>query len=162
MAFRIGIGYDIHRLTEGRKLFIGGVEIYHHKGLLGHSDGDVLLHAICDALLGASGEVDIGELFPDSDPKFKGISSRELLESVVKMVIDKNFTINNLDAVVIVEEPKLTSFKEKMRQEIARLLQVDQGQVSIKAKTNEGIGKVGQKEAIAAYAVVSLATKENK
>jgi 2-C-methyl-D-erythritol 2,4-cyclodiphosphate synthase len=156
MTIRIGIGYDIHRLVKGRKLFIGGVNIPYIKGLLGHSDADVLLHAICDALLGACASTDIGEHFPDTDPKYKNISSIELLKRTNAVLIKKKFRVNNIDAVIIAEEPKLLSFKRKMQAKIARTLKVGKDAVNIKAKTNEGVDAVGRKEAIASYAVVLL------
>lgn len=160
MQYRIGIGYDIHRLVEGRKLFLGGIEIPYIKGLLGYSDGDVLLHAICDALLGAAGEGDIGELFPNTDPKYRNISSAELLNMVSELLEKKGFTLNYLDTVIIAEEPKLSPFKKQMRGEIARILKVKVDNVNIKAKTNEGTDAIGKKEAMAAYAVVQLISGE--
>jgi len=158
--YRVGIGYDIHLLAEGRKLFIGGIEIPYVKGLLGHSDADVLLHAICDALLGAAGEPDIGQIFPDSDPQYDGIASTKLLERVADLVKKKNFLINNIDSVVIAQEPVLTPFKKLMRQKIAKILGIEESRVNVKAKTNEGIGQVGKEEAIASYAVAGLMIKE--
>lgn len=156
MFYRTGIGYDIHRLIKGRELFIGGVEIPYHKGLLGHSDGDVLLHAICDALLGAVSEGDIGQHFPDSEPKYKGIASRELLIKVYELVKNKGYEINNIDTVIIAEEPMLSSYKKNIRQEIAEILSIKEDAVSIKAKTNEGLGEIGRKQAIASYTVVTV------
>jgi len=160
MEYRIGIGYDIHRLIEGRSLFIGGVEIPYIKGLLGHSDGDVLLHALCDALLGALAMGDIGQLFPDTDPKYYGISSQELLKAVDNLIKEKDYIINNIDTVVIAEEPKLTPFKKHIQEKIAQILKIKENGVNIKAKTNEGVGEIGRKEAISAYAVVTLISKE--
>lgn len=157
MIYRTGIGYDIHRLVEGRKLFIGGIEIPYSKGLLGHSDADVLLHAVCDALLGALGEGDIGEHFPDTDAKYKGISSAELLKKVDSLVKNNGFSVNNIDAVVIAQEPVLSPFKRKIEEKIALVLGVNKDIINIKAKTNEGLGEVGNKEAIVAYAQASLA-----
>ena len=162
MSYHIGIGYDIHRLVEGRKLFLGGVEIPYLKGLLGHSDGDVLLHAICDALLGAVGAGDIGEHFPDTDPKYLGISSAELLSKVKSLIEKRNFFIGNLDTVVVAEEPKLAPFKKEIKETIARILSIKQDCVNIKAKTHEGMGEIGQKEAIACYATVMLITREDR
>jgi len=156
MEYRVGIGYDIHRLVEGRKLFIGGVEIPYVKGLLGHSDGDALCHAICDALLGAISEGDIGEHFPDTDPKYHGISSLELLRIVADLVRKKDYQIHNIDTVVIAQEPSLLPFKKQIRQSLAGTLNIKEDSVNIKAKTNEGLGEIGRKEAIASYAVVSL------
>ncbi len=156
MMFRVGIGYDIHRLVDGRKLFIGGVEIPYVKGLLGHSDGDVLLHAICDALLGAMAEGDIGEHFPDTDPAYQGIKSAKLLEAVAKLLEKKSFKINNIDAVIIAQEPPFLPFKRQIQKNLAGILNINKDYINIKAKTNEGMGEIGRKEAIAAYAVVSL------
>jgi 2-C-methyl-D-erythritol 2,4-cyclodiphosphate synthase len=154
--FRVGIGYDIHRLSEGRKLFIGGVEIPYIKGLLGHSDADALLHAICDALLGAAGAGDIGEHFPDTDPKYAGISSAELLREVAGKVRAKGFSISNVDTVVIAEEPKLLPYKTQIRKRIAEVLNIDEERVSVKAKTNEGLDQVGAKNALVSFATVTL------
>ena len=156
MDYRIGIGYDIHRLVEGRKLFLGGVEIPYIKGLLGHSDGDALLHAICDALLGAVAQGDIGQHFPDSDPKYQGISSTELLKTVADLIKDKDFLINNVDTVIIAQEPVLSPFKKQIQESIAQILKINKSCVNIKAKTNEGLGEIGKKEAIACWAAVTL------
>lgn len=162
MECRIGIGYDIHRLVAGRKLFIGGIEIPYIRGLLGHSDGDALLHAICDALLGAAGEKDIGQYFPDTDLKYQDISSGELLKTVDIIIKKKNYLINNIDTVVIAQEPILSPFKKQIQESIAGILNIEAGKVNVKAKTNEGLGDIGRKEAIAAYAVVMLSPKEVK
>ena len=160
MSYKIGIGYDIHRLVEGRKLFLGGVEIPYIKGLLGHSDGDALLHAICDALLGALGEGDIGEHFPDTDQKYHNLSSVELLKAVKNLVEEKNFVIANVDTVIIAQEPKLVPFKKQIRGKIAQILDIKEDCVNIKAKTNEGLGEIGREEGIAAYAAVAIISKE--
>lgn len=154
MSYRIGIGYDIHRLVAGRKLFIGGIEVPYAKGLVGHSDGDVLLHAICDALLGAIGVGDIGEHFPDTDPRYRDIASIELLKSAYAQLTSRDMVVSNIDTVIIAQEPKLTPFKKPVRERIAGVLGISAERISIKAKTNEGIGQVGRSEAIAAYAVV--------
>lgn len=154
--YRIGFGYDIHRLVEGRKLFIGGVDIPYIKGLLGHSDGDVLLHAICDALLGAVAEDDIGEHFPDADPKYHNISSIELLKKVLDLIKKKDYEITNIDTVVMLEEPRLSPFRKQIQAKIANVLEIKPDCVNIKAKTNEGLGEIGKKEAIASYAIVLL------
>lgn len=156
MEYKVGIGYDIHRLTEGRKLFLGGVEIPYIKGLLGHSDGDALMHALCDALLGALALGDIGEHFPDTDPQYKGIAGSQLLKTVKQLVDKSGYKINNLDLVLIAQEPGLTPFKKQMKQKICALLNLKEDCVNIKAKTNEGLDAVGNKEAIACYAMVSL------
>lgn len=157
MEYRTGIGYDIHRLVEGRKLFLGGIEIPYIKGLLGHSDGDALLHAICDALLGALAEGDIGRHFPDTDPKNLGIRSRDLLKKVMDLMKSKGFKINNVDTIVIAQEPFLLPFNEQIKKSIAGILNIEEGRVNIKAKTNDGLGEVGRKEAIAAYALAIIA-----
>lgn len=159
MRHRVGIGYDIHRLVEGRKLFIGAVEIPYVKGLLGHSDGDVLLHALCDAILGAAGEGDIGDLFPDTDPKYEGISSVKLLKQVLELIDKKNVEIGNVDVIIIAQEPKLVPFKKKIQKKIAELLGVYDDCVNIKAKTNDGLGETGRKEAIACF-VTTIIKKE--
>jgi 2-C-methyl-D-erythritol 2,4-cyclodiphosphate synthase len=153
---RIGIGYDVHRLVEGRKLVLGGVEIPFSKGLWGHSDADVLIHAICDAILGALGEGDIGKHFPDSLPEYKDISSTILLQEVMALVHRRHFQIGNLDTVIIAEQPRLAGYIEKMRETISRLIQQPVSAVNIKAKKGEGLGFVGKEEGIVAQAVVIL------
>jgi 2-C-methyl-D-erythritol 2,4-cyclodiphosphate synthase len=160
MENRIGIGYDIHRLVSGRELFIGGIEIPYIKGLLGHSDADVLIHAICDALLGAIAGGDIGKLFPDTDPEYRGIRSRELLKTVLALVHKKNYKIINVDTVIIAEEPNLSAFKNRIQENLSKIMKIDKNCVGIKAKTNEGLGALGSKEGIACYAVV-LVRKES-
>lgn len=156
---RIGTGYDIHRLVEGRKLVLGGVEIPFEKGLLGHSDSDVLTHAICDALLGAAALGDIGTHFPDNDPRWAGASSLEFLSRVVEMLTEKGYRVHNVDATVMAERPKLRPYVEAIRERLASVLQIDPDSVNIKAKTNEGLESVGRGEAIAAQAVVLLITR---
>ena len=158
---RIGIGYDIHKLVSGRKLILGGIDIPYKKGLEGHSDADVLLHAISDALLGAIAEGDIGQHFPDTDPKYKNVSSVELLKKVYALIQSKDYKINNIDTVIIAQEPKLTPFKDRLQKQIARILGLEENRVNIKATTNEGLGELGRNEAIATYAVV-LITKNIK
>jgi 2-C-methyl-D-erythritol 4-phosphate cytidylyltransferase/2-C-methyl-D-erythritol 2,4-cyclodiphosphate synthase len=153
---RIGCGYDSHRFVTGRKLILGGVEIPFKQGLQGHSDADALIHAICDALLGAAGSGDIGRHFPDTDPQYKDISSRVLLGRVRNVVAAKGFTINNIDATIIMEKPKVTSFVDKMIANIAKVLKIPAADINIKAKTNEGMGFVGRGEGIAVSAVVTL------
>jgi 2-C-methyl-D-erythritol 2,4-cyclodiphosphate synthase len=157
---KIGIGYDIHRLVDDRKLYLGGVEIPYIKGLLGHSDGDALLHALCDALLGAMGEGDIGEHFPDTDPVYQNISSVELLSATSALVKKNNFIISNIDAVVIAQEPNLAPFKKQMRLKISLALEIPEERVNIKAKTNNGLGETGAKAAIASFVAVLLNKKE--
>ncbi len=156
MQYKTGIGYDIHRLVAGRDLLLGGVKIPYEKGLLGHSDGDVLIHALCDALLGALALGDIGEHFPDTDPKYKGIASSKLLKVVKELVDSNGYKINNLDAVVIAQAPALTPFKKVIKQKLCTLMNIQEDILNIKAKTNEGLGAVGNNEAIACYAVASL------
>lgn len=156
MQYKVGIGYDIHRLAGDRKLILGGVEIPFAQGLLGHSDGDALLHALCDALLGALALGDIGEHFPDTDPKYLGIASSQLLKAVKELVDKSGFKINNLDAIIIAQEPKLTPFKKQMKENICALLGINQDVLNIKAKTNEGLGAIGHSEAISCFATVSL------
>ncbi len=154
MSYRTGIGYDVHRFAKGRKLILGGVEIPHSRGLDGHSDADVVLHAVCDALLGAVAKGDIGEHFPPSDAKYKGISSMVLLEKVCAVVAKTGYKTVNVDVVVLAEEPHLKDYKTKMRQHIAGVIGLGLDAVNIKATTNEGLGFVGNKEGIAAYATV--------
>jgi len=153
---RIGTGYDVHRLIFGRKLILGGVVIPFEKGLLGHSDADVLLHSICDALLGAAGLGDIGLHFPDTDPKFKDISSIKLLEKTYKMISEKRFNLKNLDCTVFAQEPKISPFREKMQQNIARAMNVNPNCINIKATTTEGLGMFGRGEGIGAMCVVLI------
>jgi 2-C-methyl-D-erythritol 2,4-cyclodiphosphate synthase len=160
--FKIGIGYDVHRLVKGRKLFLGGVEIPHDKGLDGHSDADVVLHAICDAILGALGKGDIGEYFPNTDKKYRNIASIKLLETVYSFVSKANYTIENIDTVILAEEPKIKSYKPLMKACIAQALKIDEDSVNIKATTTEGLGAIGRKEGIAAYATVLLRKRVKK
>lgn len=156
---RIGHGYDVHRLVEERKLILGGVEIPHVKGLLGHSDADVLTHAIMDALLGAAGLWDIGHAFPDTDPAYKGISSLLLLERVMDMLKEKGFSVGNVDATMLAQKPKLAPYIPRMRENIARIMGVETDFVNIKATTEEGLGFTGSEQGIAAHAVVLLTTE---
>ena len=153
---RIGNGYDLHRLTEGRKLILGGVEIEHHLGLLGHSDADVLTHAIMDALLGGLSLGDIGHYFPPSDPQWAGADSMLLLEQVYNIVKEKGWSIGNIDSVIVAEKPKLKPHLPTMIQSLADKLAIAPDQISIKATTNEKLGPVGREEAICSYAVVLL------
>ena len=156
MATRSGIGYDVHRLVAGRKLILGGVDIPHSQGLEGHSDADVLCHAVADALLGALGEPDIGHYFPPSDPSIRGISSIEILSKVAGIIAERNAEVINLDATLIAEAPKILSHVPAMKENIAGVLSVDISQVGIKATTNEGMGFVGRGEGMAAMAVASV------
>lgn len=158
---RIGTGYDVHRITEGRPMIIGGVEIPYEKGLLGHSDADVLLHAIMDALLGAGALGDIGKHFPDSDEQYRGISSIKLLERVGEILSENNFVIDNIDSTIIAQKPKMAPHIQTMRENIAKALGIEVSQVSVKATTEEGLGFTGNGEGIAAQAVALLSTVDN-
>jgi len=156
--FRIGIGYDLHRLEENRDLIIGGVKIPYEKGLLGHSDADVLVHAIIDALLGALALPDIGTLFPDTDEKYKGANSIELLKQVYSMVKEKGYYINNLDSNIIAQAPKMMPYIPKMKEVLSSVLELDSENISIKAKTKEHLDSVGEKKAIEAQAIIMVYT----
>ncbi|AKE64953.1 2-C-methyl-D-erythritol 2,4-cyclodiphosphate synthase [Microcystis aeruginosa NIES-3806] len=156
MNIRIGNGYDIHRLVTGRPLILGGVEIAHTVGLLGHSDADVLTHAIMDAMLGALSLGDIGHYFPPTDPQWQGANSLKLLEQVNQLIIDKGWQINNIDSVIVAEKPKMKPHLNAMRAKLAATLKINPEQVGIKATTNEQLGPVGREEGIAVYAVVLL------
>ena len=159
--FRIGIGYDLHRLCKGRKLILGGIDIPSSRGLLGYSDADVLLHAICDALLGASSQKDIGVHFPDSDSAYRNISSIKLLKKVAQLLKKLEYSISNIDSVIVAEEPNLGPFKIKMCKKIARVLDLSLKQVNVKATTTEGLGLTGRSKAISAYAVCLIKKDEN-
>ncbi|NCO23892.1 MAG: 2-C-methyl-D-erythritol 2,4-cyclodiphosphate synthase [Candidatus Infernicultor aquiphilus] len=153
---RVGFGYDVHHLILGRKLILGGEIISYEKGLDGHSDADVLIHSIIDALLGAAGEGDIGQHFPDNDERYKDISSLKLLRKTYEILKEKKFAINNIDISVVLEEPLLTPFIIKMKNNIAKVLKISSRRINIKATTNEKMGFIGRKEGIASYCVVSL------
>lgn len=153
---RVGIGYDIHRLVDDRRLVLGGVDIPYIKGLLGHSDGDALMHAVADAILGALALGDIGQHFPNTDSRYRGIASSEIVKTVVKLAFDRGYTVNNADTMIIAEEPKINPFREKMAEAVSAALGITADRVNIKATTAEGVGSIGHGEAIAAYAVVSL------
>jgi len=153
---RIGLGYDVHRLVEGRDLIIGGVNIPYEKGLLGHSDADVLLHAIMDSLLGASALGDIGKHFPDTDSRFKGISSIKLLEEVGKLLSVNGYSINNIDATIIAQKPKMAPFIQQMRENIANALNINLNQINVKATTEEGLGFTGNGEGISSQSICLL------
>ena len=155
---RIGMGYDVHRLAENRKMIIGGVEIPYEKGLLGHSDADVLLHAIMDALLGAAALGDIGKHFPDTDPAYEGISSMKLLEKVGQLLEDNRYVIENIDATIIAQKPKMRPYIDTMRENIAKALLIDVGQVNVKATTEEGLGFTGSGEGISSQAICLVTT----
>ena len=155
---RVGMGYDVHKLVEGRKLIMGGVEIPYEKGLLGHSDADVILHAIMDALLGAAALGDIGKHFPDNDDRYKGISSIELLKQVGKILDDNHYIIENIDGTIIAQEPKMRPYIDDMRNNIADALGLDINQVNVKATTEEGLGFTGNSEGISSQAIVSISS----
>lgn len=156
-TMRIGQGYDVHRLTEGRDLILGGVKIPYEKGLLGHSDADVLVHAVMDALLGAAALGDIGQHFPDTDPEYKGISSILLLKHVGALLEEKGYVIENIDATIIAQRPKLAAYRPQMAANIAAALHIETSQVSVKATTEEGLGFTGTGEGISSQAIVLLA-----
>ncbi len=159
MKIKAGLGYDIHRLEEGRKLFLGGVEIDFPKGLKGHSDGDCLIHALIDALLGAAGEKDIGQIFPDTDPRYNDIQSTALLKKVVGLINEKDMEILSIDSIIIAEKPKLAPYIHQMKEILCPILGVGRDDLGIKAKTNEGLGEIGQGVAIASWAQVLVKKK---
>ncbi|HNT28373.1 MAG TPA: 2-C-methyl-D-erythritol 2,4-cyclodiphosphate synthase [bacterium] len=156
MSFKIGIGFDVHRFVAGRPLYLGGVEIPHDRGLLGHSDADVLLHAVTDAVLGAAGIGDIGELFPDSDPRYKGVRSTLLFEEAMRRVLAAGWRVVNCDAVIVCEEPKILPHRAAIRASLAGLLGVPEDAVMVKGKTSEKLGFTGRGEGVAAQAAVLL------
>jgi len=159
---RIGFGYDSHRLVEGRRLILGGVVIPYEKGLLGHSDADVLVHAICDAVIGAIGDGDIGRYFPDTDPAYEGTASLKLLHLVCVKAGEKGFIVNNIDSTVILERPRLMDYIHDMELNISNTLNIPMEKVNVKAKTNEGMGFLGRGEGIAAFAVATVNEKDSK
>lgn len=156
--FRVGIGYDVHQLKDGLPLTLGGVRIEHSKGLVGHSDADVLIHAVCDALLGAAALGDIGKHFPDTDPKYKGIDSRLLLKETARLTREKGYEINNIDSILCMQKPKVAPYIHQMRQNMAETIGLDIDQVSVKATTTEHLGFEGREEGISAHAVTILTT----
>ncbi|MDX9872302.1 MAG: 2-C-methyl-D-erythritol 2,4-cyclodiphosphate synthase [Clostridia bacterium] len=156
---RVGFGYDVHRLTKERRLILGGVEIPHTQGLLGHSDADALLHAVMDALLGAAGLGDIGEHFPDGDTAYRDIDSRLLLKQVYALLREKGYRLGNLDCTIVAQKPKLAPYKEEMKQNIGAILEMTPENVNIKATTTESLGFAGREEGIACYAVCTLTQK---
>ncbi len=156
MKIRVGFGYDLHRLEEGKELWLGGIKIDHIKGAVGHSDADVLIHAICDALLGAANLRDIGYQFPDSDQKYKGIDSRLLLKEVNNLLRSKDWQVGNIDCTVNLQAPKISKLTPEMRNVISSILLVDNEDISIKATTGEGIGIIGREEGVAAYVVALI------
>ena len=155
---RVGMGYDVHKLVEGRKLILGGVEIPYEKGLLGHSDADVMLHAVMDALLGAAALGDIGLHFPDTDPKYKGASSIKLLEHVGRLLEENGYVIENIDATIIAQRPKMRPHIDQMRENMAKALKIDVDQINVKATTEEGLGFTGSGEGISSQAICALTT----
>jgi 2-C-methyl-D-erythritol 2,4-cyclodiphosphate synthase len=159
MNIKIGFGYDVHRMVEGRAFWLGGIEIPHSHGAFGHSDADVLVHVICDALLGAANMRNIGFHFPDKDPQYKNADSKILLQKVMKMISEKGYSIGNIDSTVCLQEPKLNPYIPQMKEVLAPILEIGEEDISIKATTSELMGFVGRKEGIAAYAVVLLYKK---
>ncbi len=155
---RVGLGYDVHKLVEGRELILGGVTVPHTLGLLGHSDADVLVHAIMDALLGAATLGDIGKHFPDTDPKYKGADSMKLMEHVRELIEEKGYVIENIDATIIAQRPKLRPYIDRMEENIAKVLRIERDQINVKATTEENLGFTGREEGMAAQAICSLAT----
>ncbi len=156
MKIKVGFGFDVHQLQEGRKLVLGGVEIPHVKGALGHSDADVVIHALCDALLGAAGLKDIGYYFPDTDAAFKNIDSTILLARVIELLEERNYTVGNADISLVLEKPKIKPHIDLMKERLAPILKISTEDISIKATTNEKLGYVGREEGVAAYAVVLI------
>jgi len=156
MDIRVGFGYDVHRLVEGRNCILGGIKIDHTKGLFGHSDADVLIHAICDALLGAANLHDIGHHFSDKDPAFKGIDSKILLLKVVDLIVKKGFSIGNIDATIALQQPKIAPYIPAMKNVLATVMKIDNDRISIKATTTEKLGFEGREEGVSAYAVVLI------
>ena len=160
--FRVGLGFDTHKLCKEREFILGGVSIPHIYGCEGHSDADVLIHAICDAILGASNMRDIGYHFPDTDPAFKNINSAILLQEVLRMITEKQWKIENIDCTVVAQQPKLSPYIAQMQQTLAKLLLLDEDRISIKAKTSEKLGFIGREEGISAYSIVLLTKEEQK
>lgn len=156
MNIRIGFGFDVHPLQENYPLYLGGIKIEHHKGSVGHSDADVLIHAICDALLGAAGLRDIGHYFPNTDPRFKGIDSKELLKEVMVLIEKEGFGIGNIDSTLCAEAPKVNPHIDKMKEVLCPILKISDKDISIKATTNEKLGYIGREEGISAYAVALI------
>ena len=154
--FRIGHGYDVHKLEEGKKFIIGGIEIDHEKGAVGHSDADVVIHVICDALLGALSLGDIGKHFPDTDNKYKGIDSKILLQKVMKLVKEEKYQISNVDVTILLQKPKLRNYIDSMRDTLSNIMEINKSQISVKATTTEGLGFVGREEGVAAHCVCIL------
>ncbi len=156
MKIRVGFGYDVHQLKDGLDLWLGGIIVPHTKGGLGHSDADVLIHTICDALLGASNLGDIGSHFPDTDPKYKGIDSKKLLSYVIKLIREEGFSLGNIDSTICLQKPKIRPYISQMQEVLAKCMQVDADQISIKATTTEKLSFVGREEGISAYSTVLI------
>ena len=154
--FIIGHGYDVHKLEDGKKFVIGGIEIEHYKGAVGHSDADVVIHVICDALLGALSLGDIGKHFPDTDDKYKGIDSKILLQKVMKLVQEEKYQISNIDVTILLQKPKLRNYIDSMRDTLSNIMEINTSQISVKATTTEGLGFVGREEGVAAHCVCIL------
>ena len=154
--FIIGHGYDVHKLEDGKKFIIGGIEIEHYKGAIGHSDADVVIHVICDALLGALSLGDIGKYFPDTDDKYKGIDSKILLQKVMKLVQEEKYQISNIDVTILLQKPKLRNYIDSMRDTLSNIMEINTSQISVKATTTEGLGFVGREEGVAAHCVCIL------
>lgn len=157
--YRIGHGYDVHRLESGRRFIIGGIEIDHNKGAVGHSDADVVIHVICDSILGAISEDDIGKHFPDTDNKYKGIDSKKLLSKIMMLLKEKNYIINNIDVTILLERPKLRNHINKMIEILSEIMNINKNKLSIKATTTEGLGFVGREEGVAAHCITLLKKK---
>tara|TARA_B100001027_G_scaffold215147_1_gene188546 strand:- start:318 stop:806 length:489 start_codon:yes stop_codon:yes gene_type:complete len=158
-SYRIGHGYDVHRLEAGEKFIIGGIDLDHNKGAVGHSDADIVIHVICDSILGAVSDGDIGKHFPDTDEKYKGIDSKKLLIEVMKILNEKNYEINNIDVTILLEKPKLRSYIEKMVAALCDVMKIDKKKLSIKATTTEGLGFIGRQEGVAAHCVTLIKKK---
>lgn len=158
-SYRIGHGYDVHRLETGKRFIIGGIEINHDKGAVGHSDADVVIHVICDSILGAISEDDIGKHFPDTDNKYKGIDSKRLLSKIIMLLKEKNYIINNIDVTILLERPKLRNYINKMIEILSEIMKIKKKKLSIKATTTEGLGFVGREEGVAAHCITLLKKK---
>ena len=158
-SYRIGHGYDVHRLEAGEKFIIGGIELDHNKGAVCHSDADIVIHVLCDSILGAVSDGDIGKHFPDTDEKYKGIDSKKLLIEVMKILNEKNYEINNIDVTILLEKPKLRSYIEKMVAALCDVMKIDKKKLSIKATTTEGLGFIGRQEGVAAHCVTLIKKK---
>jgi len=157
--YRIGHGYDVHRLESGKRFIIGGIEIDHNKGAVGHSDADVVIHVICDSILGAISEDDIGKHFPDTDNKYKGIDSKKLLSKIMMLLKEKNYIINNIDVTILLEKPKLRNHINKMIEILSEIMNINKNKLSIKATTTEGLGFIGREEGVAAHCITLLKKK---